>query len=68
MRNTDNKTITQSMIDAAEEIEILSGEGEVGTREDYDGARTVSAIKSRLTKERCNGDRWAILIPNGERI
>ena len=68
MRNTDNATINQAMIDSAEEIEILSGEGEEGTREDYDGARTASAIKARLTKERCGGDRWAILILDGERI
>ena len=68
MRNTDNTTITQTMIDAAEGIEILSGEGEDGTLEDYNGARTVSAIKSRLSRERRNGDRWAILILDGERI
>lgn len=67
-RNTDNKSITQAMIDASDEIEIISGEGEDGTREDYEGARTARAIKARLAKERCNGDRWAILVLDGERI
>ncbi len=36
------------------EIRIVSGEGEVGTTEIYNGKRTVRAIKMRLTKE-----RWA---------
>lgn len=41
------------------EIRIVSGEGEVGTSETYNGKRTIRAIKMRLTKERCGGDRWA---------
>ena len=41
------------------EIRIVSGEGEVGTIETYNGKRTLRAIKMRLTKERCGGDRWA---------
>lgn len=41
------------------EIRIVSGEGEVGTSEIYNGKRTMRAIKMRLTKERCGGDRWA---------
>jgi hypothetical protein len=40
-------------------IVILSGEGEQGNFEKYTGSRTIRAIKQRLTKERCNGDRWA---------
>ncbi len=40
-------------------IQIVSGEGEVGTSETYNGKRTIRAIKMRLTKERCGGDRWA---------
>jgi len=40
-------------------ITILSGEGESGTRELYTGKHTLRALKLRLTKERCNGDRWA---------
>jgi len=38
---------------------ILSGEGEIGTYEMYEGKKTMSAIKSRLQKERAGGDRWA---------
>lgn len=41
------------------EIRIVSGEGEEGTDEIYEGKRTLRALKSRLTKERCDGDRWA---------
>lgn len=41
---------------------ILSGEGEMGTRQLYTGKRTIRAIKLALTKERCNGDRWATLV------
>ena len=40
-------------------IRIVSGEGTVGTAEAYTGKRTVHALKSRLTRECCNGDRWA---------
>lgn len=47
IENTDN------------EIQILSGEGDYGNFELYTGKRTVRAIKLRLTKERCGGDRWA---------
>lgn len=45
--------------DTNKTIVIFSGEGEEGTFEEYDGARTITAIKTRLKKERCNGDRWA---------
>lgn len=41
------------------EIVIISGEGENGGTETYNGKRTIRAIKMRLKKERCNGDRWA---------
>jgi hypothetical protein len=40
-------------------IQILSGEGDCGNFEIYTGKRTMRAIKMRLTKERCGGDRWA---------
>ena len=43
----------------ANEIRIASGEGAVGASEIYSGKRTIRAIKMRLTKERCGGDRWA---------
>lgn len=40
-------------------ILIFSGEGDKGTWERYEGARTPRAIRSRLSRERCHGDRWA---------
>ena len=43
----------------ANESRIVSGEGAVGASEIYSGKRTIRAIKMRLTKERCGGDRWA---------
>jgi hypothetical protein len=51
-------TTTKSLIETAE-IHIISGEGEIGTRKVYTGKRTERAIKARLTRERCHGDRWA---------
>ena len=44
---------------ATNEIHIVSGEGETGNSVIYNGKRTVRAIKVRLAKERCHGDRWA---------
>ena len=38
---------------------IFSGEGDTGTFERYYGARTAKAIRSKLSRERCGGDRWA---------
>jgi hypothetical protein len=40
-------------------IHITSGEGENGTTEVFAGKRTERAVKLRLTRERCGGDRWA---------
>lgn len=57
----------EKIIKEAEEIEIISGEGEQGTVEDYKGKRSERAIKMRLTRERCDGDRWAFARINGER-
>lgn len=45
--------------DENNDIKILSGEGDYGNFELYTGKRTPRAIKMRLTKERCGGDRWA---------
>ena len=45
---------------ASNTIRIVSGEGTgEGIVEPYTGKRTIRAIKTKLTKERCNGDRWA---------
>jgi hypothetical protein len=50
-------------------IIIVSGEGTVGTPEIYTGKRTRRAMRARLTKESCGGDRWAFFrTPDGERI
>lgn len=48
-----------AMLIKTNEIRIVSGEGEAGTSEIYNGKRTIRAIKMRLTRERCGGDRWA---------
>jgi hypothetical protein len=53
------KSKLEEIIRDAEEIQIISGEGTMGTVEEYTGKRTSRALKLRLTKERCNGDRWA---------
>ena len=42
------------------DLQYPSGEGTgEGTIERYYGARTERAIRSRLSRERCHGDRWA---------
>ena len=53
------KTSIEQIIKSEEDLEIVSGEGEQGTREDYDGPRTIAAIRKVLKDERCGGDRWA---------
>lgn len=47
--------------DTEQDIQIVSGEGTVGTVETYDGRRTVSAIMNHLRSERADGDRWALV-------
>ena len=45
------------------EIIIISGEDDgPGTEVIYRGKRTQKAIKTRITKEKCHGDRWATAI------
>jgi hypothetical protein len=55
------------IIKNAEEIEIVSGEGEQGTCEDYEGILTEKAICQLLKKEECSGDRWAFARIDGVR-
>jgi len=55
------------IIKNAEEIEIVSGEGEQGTIKDYEGKRTERAICMALAKEECHGDRWAFARIDGVR-
>lgn len=49
----------EAILATGQPLKIVSGEGDNGTAEDYAGAKTVRAIKARLTRERCGGDRWA---------
>ena len=44
---------------SAAKIIIVSGEGEQGTMRNYTGKKTVRALRARLTRETCGGDRWA---------
>ena len=46
------------MIEKAEKIVILSGEGSVGTFEEFTGKRTARSLKTKITKESCHGDRF----------
>ena len=41
-------------------IKIVSGEGDCGTEEDYEGDMTAHAVMTRLSKEK-KGGRWAYI-------
>lgn len=56
---TTQKELSWADMLARNPILIISGEGERGTAEPYNGARTERAIRVRLTRERAHGDRWA---------
>jgi hypothetical protein len=56
--NTEGET----MLLTSKRIIILSGEGETGEIEEFTGKKTARAIKSRLTRERAGGDRWAMAL------
>ncbi|MDY0228459.1 MAG: hypothetical protein RBR38_16725 [Desulfomicrobium apsheronum] len=58
------KISVEQIVSGDKDLYIVSGEGEQGTREDYDGPRTVAAVRKVLKKERCNGDRWAYITDN----
>ncbi|KKN30585.1 hypothetical protein LCGC14_0832490 [marine sediment metagenome] len=50
-------------------VQIVSGEGAgEGRIEPHTGRATARAIRARLTRERCNGDRWAHVVIDGERV
>mgnify|MGYP003622724305 CR=1 FL=1 len=55
------KISIEQIIKSEKNLYIVSGEGEQGTQENYDGRRTIAAIRKRLNEERCNGDRWAYI-------
>jgi hypothetical protein len=56
-----NQTTEQiaEIIATGRPLQIVSGEGDIGTAQKYNGSKSVRAIKARLTRERCGGDRWA---------
>lgn len=60
--------MTLDTIIKSKDLAIVSGEGEVGTVEPYTGARTARALRARLTRERCRGDRWARVICTTGRV
>lgn len=41
------------------EVQIVSGQGDMGQVEIYNGKKTMRAIKMRLTKESFGGSCWA---------
>ena len=49
----------ETLIHEGNRIAIVSGEGSVGAVETYHGARTMRAIKERLTRQIVSGVRWA---------
>jgi hypothetical protein len=52
----------EQIIKGDDDLYIVSGEGEgEGTEEEFEGPRTVAALKKRLKEERCQGDRWAFV-------
>ena len=56
-----------SILTQASRIEIVSGEGSGPvTTAAFSGARTVRALRARLTRERCHGDRWARVVFDGQ--
>ena len=55
------KISIEQILQGDEDLYIVSGEGEQGTREDYDGPRTAAAVRKALREERCGGDRWAYI-------
>jgi hypothetical protein len=62
------RNFVERLIRKATKIEIISGEGDVpGTTERFYGARSIRALRMRLTRERCKGDRWARVAIDGQR-
>jgi hypothetical protein len=63
-------TPTTDILASDAPLRIVSGEGTVGHVEEYTGAHTVRALRARLTRERCGGDRWArveyLVVPAAE--
>ena len=49
-------------------IEIVSGEGEEGKLVKYEGRQSLNSIRKALKTERCDGDRWAFCVIEGEKV
>ena len=49
-------------------IEIVSGEGEQGRLVKYEGRQSLNSIRNALKVERCDGDRWAFCVIEGEKV
>lgn len=60
--------ISNNSLASAATIEIVSGEGAQGKAEPFTGKRSLRALRARLTRERCGGDRWAFVYIDGERV
>ena len=65
---TTTQDYLAKLVTDAQSITIVSGEGDgAGDEEEFAGVRTVRAIRSRLTRERCGGDRWSYAELDGQR-
>ena len=63
------RNFVERLIRRAKRIEIVAGEGDgPGTAEIFTGARSILAIRRRLARERCQGDRWAFAEIDGQRV
>jgi len=55
----DRYIYIDDLIAAGNPVSIISGEGERGVVEPHTGSPTRRAIRARLSREQCGGDRWA---------
>ena len=62
VREWTSRVILDRLITYAKEgnqLYVISGEGEGrGHREEYTGKLTVQAMRARIKREVCGGDRW----------
>ena len=59
MKSQSRSDIASVISSGDGDLLIISGEGDMGSSEDYDGPQTIGDISSRLRTERGDGDRWA---------
>ena len=62
------RNFIERLLATSKRIEIVSGEGDgAGTAEVYTGKRpSIRSLRTRLNRERCNGDRWARVDIDGQ--